>query len=149
MWNTSTVRRPSPRCLVHGNFIKPGPSIWRSAAWIKWAEGVSGLLIWAIGFGLDDVGVSSSSVRSAETQYGRHHGWWLGRAQAQATVHETTWGFFLRDLGYERNSFCELTVVKTDHGKLATGRRLGWSSMAVGMATGGAPASRIPPAAMM
>jgi hypothetical protein len=77
---------------------------------------------------------------------GRRHGWRLGRAQAQATVHETTQGFFLRDLGYERNSFCELTAVKTDHGKLATGRRLGRSSTMVGTASGGAPAPRTPPA---
>jgi hypothetical protein len=56
-----------PDPCVHGNFIKPGPSIWRSTAWIKWAERVSGPLIWAIGFGLDGVG-TSSSVCSAETE---------------------------------------------------------------------------------
>jgi hypothetical protein len=56
-----------------------------------------------------------------------------------------TQGFFLGDLGYERKSFCELTTVKTDNGKLATGRRLGRSSMAVGSASGGAPAPRTPP----
>jgi hypothetical protein len=40
-------------------------------------------------------------------------------------VHKTTQGFFLRDLGYERNTFCELTALKMDHGKLATMRQLG------------------------
>jgi hypothetical protein len=64
-------------------------------------------------------------------------------------VHEMMQGFFLRDLGYERNSFCELTEVKTDHGKLVMGRWLGRSSTAVGMASGGAPAPRTPPAAMV
>jgi hypothetical protein len=61
-------------------------------------------------------------------------------------VHETTQGFFLHDLGYERNSFCELTAVKMDHGKLATGRQLGWFSTAVGMASGGALAPSTHPA---
>jgi hypothetical protein len=59
-------------------------------------------------------------------------------------VLEMTQGFFLRDLGYERNSFCELTTVKTDHGKLATGRWLMRSLMAMGMASDGAPALRTP-----
>jgi hypothetical protein len=88
--------------------------------------------------------MSSSSVRSAETEHRRRHGRWLGRAQAPAMVHETKQGFFLRDLGYERNSFCELTTVKTDHGKLETERWLGRSSTAVGMASYGAPAPRTP-----
>jgi hypothetical protein len=52
-------------------------------------------------------------------------------------------------LKHEKNSFCELTVVKTDHGKLMTGRRLGRSSTTVGMASGGAPATRTPPAVMV
>jgi hypothetical protein len=89
-------------------------------------------------------GASSLSVRSTEIEHVKHHGRWLGRAQA--TVHKTTQSFFLRDLGYERNSFCKLTMVKTDDRKLVTGRRLGWSSTAVGMAFGGAPAPRTPPA---
>jgi hypothetical protein len=58
-------------------------------------------------------------------------------------------GFFLYGLGYERNSFSELTVVKTDHEKLAMGRWLRRSSTAVGMASGGAPAPRNPPAVMV
>jgi hypothetical protein len=92
------------------------------------------------------VGTSSSSVRSAETEHGRRHARWLGRAQAPSMVHETKQGFFLRDLGYERNSFCELTAVKTDHGKLAMGRRLEWSSTTVGMASDDALTPRTPPA---
>jgi hypothetical protein len=59
-------------------------------------------------------------------------------------VHKTKQGFFLRDLGYEMNSFCELTMVKTEHGKLVTGRQLGWSSMVVATASGGALAPRTP-----
>jgi hypothetical protein len=60
-----------------------------------------------------------------------------------------TQDFFLCDLGYERNTFYKLTVVKTDHGKLVMGRRLGRSSMAVGMASGGTPAPRTPPTVMV
>jgi hypothetical protein len=52
-------------------------------------------------------------------------------------VHETKQGFFLCDLGYERNLFCKLTTVKIDHGKLATGRQLEWSSTTVGIASSG------------
>jgi hypothetical protein len=47
-------------------------------------------------------------------------------------VHKTMQGFFLRDLGYERDSFCELTATKPEHRNLALGRRLRRSSMAVG-----------------
>jgi hypothetical protein len=53
----------------------------------------------------------------------------------------------LRDLDVERNSFCLLIVAETDGGKLATQRRLGWSSMAVGASSGGAPALESAPAA--
>jgi hypothetical protein len=96
---------------------------------------------------LDGAGASSSSVRSVETEHGRRHGRRLGRAQAM--VHETRQGSFLRDLGNERNSFCELTVVKTDYRKLVTGRWLGQSSTTVGMASDGAPAPRTPLAMMV
>jgi hypothetical protein len=64
-------------------------------------------------------------------------------------VQETTRGLFLHDLGYERNSFCELTAVKMDHGKLVMGRWLRWSSVAVGMASSGAPAPGTPPMVMV
>jgi hypothetical protein len=64
-------------------------------------------------------------------------------------VHKTMQGFFLRDLGYERNSFCELTAVKTDHGKLAMGRQPRRSSTVVGMVSSGAPFPRTPPAAIV
>ncbi len=77
------------------------------------------------------------------------HGRLLERDQTGATVDEKERGFFLRDLGYERNSFCELTTVKTDHGKLAMGRWLRRSSIAVGTVSGGAPAPRTPPAGMV
>jgi hypothetical protein len=64
-------------------------------------------------------------------------------------VHETMQGFFLHDLGYEKNSFCELTVMKTDHRKLETGRRLGRSSRMVGTVSGDALAPSTPPTAMV
>jgi hypothetical protein len=91
--------------------------------------------------------MSSSSIRSAEIEQGRHHGRWLGHAQAPATVQKMKQGFFLHDLGYEGNSFCEFTAMKMDHGKLATGRRLERSSTTVGTTFGGALAPRTPSAA--
>jgi hypothetical protein len=53
----------------------------------------------------------------------------------------------LCDLDVERNSFCSLTVVETDGGKQAMQRRLGWSSMAMGASSGGAPALESAPEA--
>jgi hypothetical protein len=53
----------------------------------------------------------------------------------------------LRDLDVERNSFCPLTVAEMDGGKLATRRRLGQSSTAVGASSGGALALGLAPAA--
>jgi hypothetical protein len=53
----------------------------------------------------------------------------------------------LCDLDVERNSFCPLTVAEMDVGKLATRRRLGQSSTAVGASSGGAPALGSAPAA--
>jgi hypothetical protein len=46
----------------------------------------------------------------------------------------------LRDLDVDRNLFCPLTVAEMDGGRLATRRRLGQSSTAVGVSSGGAPA---------
>jgi hypothetical protein len=46
----------------------------------------------------------------------------------------------LRDLNIERNLFCPLTVAEMDGGWLATRRRLGQSSTAVGPSSSGAPA---------
>jgi hypothetical protein len=53
----------------------------------------------------------------------------------------------LRDLDVERNSFCPLIVTEMDGGKLATRRRLGQSSTAMGASSGGVPALRSAPAA--
>jgi hypothetical protein len=53
----------------------------------------------------------------------------------------------LRDLDVERNSVCSLTVAETDGGKLATQKRLGRSSTAVGASSGGAPALESAPVA--
>jgi hypothetical protein len=61
--------------------------------------------------------------------------------------HQTLIRFFLRDLGYKRNLFCRLTAVETNHGKLATGRRLGSSATAVVVTFSGALAPRVAPAA--
>jgi hypothetical protein len=55
----------------------------------------------------------------------------------------------LRDLDVERNLFCPLTVAEMDGGRLATPRRLGQSSMAVGASSGGAPALGSTPALEM
>jgi hypothetical protein len=68
---------------------------------------------------------------------------------ATGASYEMTQGFFLHDLGYERNLFCEIAMVKMDHGKLTTGRRLGQSSTVVGMASGCAPAPRTLSTAMV
>jgi hypothetical protein len=53
----------------------------------------------------------------------------------------------LRDLDVERNSICPLIVAEMDGGKLATRRRLGQSSTAVGASSGGALALGSAPAA--
>jgi hypothetical protein len=73
----------------------------------------------------------------------------LGRAHAQATVHETQQGLILHDVEDKEGSFCRLTVVETDDGKLAMGRRLGRPSTAVGMTSDGAPAPRTSPVAVV
>jgi hypothetical protein len=52
---------------------------------------------------------------------GRHHGHWLEGAQARTLGHQSLNRFFLRDLGYERNLFCKITVVEMNHGKLRRG----------------------------
>jgi hypothetical protein len=53
--------------------------------------------------------------------------------------------FFLRHLGYERNLFCGLTIVDMAHRKLAMGKRLWSSTMAVVANFGGVPAPRVAP----
>jgi hypothetical protein len=55
----------------------------------------------------------------------------------------------LRELDVERNLFCLLTVVEMDRGRLATRRRLGQSSTAVGASSGGALALGSAPAVEM
>jgi hypothetical protein len=57
--------------------------------------------------------------------------------------HQTPIRFFLRDLGYKRNSLCKLIAVKMDHGKLAMGRRLRSSAMVVVAIFDGSPAPRV------
>jgi hypothetical protein len=73
----------------------------------------------------------------------------LGELKLELRCMKRIQGFFLCDLDYERNSFCELTTVKMYHGKLAIGRWLGRSSTAVRMASDDALAPRTPPAAMV
>jgi hypothetical protein len=59
--------------------------------------------------------------------------------------HQTLIQFFQPDLGYERNLFCRLTAVETDHGKLATMSQLRSSATTVVVTVGGAPAPRVAP----
>jgi hypothetical protein len=59
-------------------------------------------------------------------------------------VHHLRRGFFLRDLCDERNPICPLTTVETTEGKPTTRERLGRPSTAVGTASDGALAPRIP-----
>jgi hypothetical protein len=56
-------------------------------------------------------------------------------------------GFFLCDLGDEREPFYSLAVVKTIEGRPAMGRWLGHSSTAVGSTSSGALTSETIPAA--
>jgi hypothetical protein len=58
------------------------------------------------------------------------------RARTRSILHQTLNSFFLRDLCEERNPFCILTIVETDHGKLAMGRRLDSSATAVAATLG-------------
>jgi hypothetical protein len=90
--------------------------------------------------------VSSSSARFGRIE--RREAPWprLGRAQARATVHKTRRGLIIHDLEDKGDSFCKLTMVEMDHGKLATGRRLGWPSKAVGTTSDDALAPRTSPA---
>jgi hypothetical protein len=55
----------------------------------------------------------------------------------------------LHDLDVERNLLCPLKAAEMDGGRLATRRRLGQSSMAVGASSGGAPALGSAPAVEM
>jgi hypothetical protein len=87
----------------------------------------------------------STSARSNRTESPGRHGHRLERTQTRAMMHHLRWCFFLRDLHDERNPICPLTMVEMNHGKLATGRRLGRSSTAVGTTFGGAPAPRASP----
>jgi hypothetical protein len=63
-------------------------------------------------------------------------------SRTRSVIHQTLNGFFLRDLGEERNSFCTLTMVEMDHRKLVMGRRLGGSAMAVVATSGGGGGGR-------
>jgi hypothetical protein len=58
-------------------------------------------------------------------------------------------GFFLRDLGGERNTLCSLTVAKMEGGELAAMGRLGRSSTMVGATFSGALAPGTAPAAVL
>jgi hypothetical protein len=87
----------------------------------------------------------STSAQSNRTEPPGRHGHRLERTQTRATMHHLRRCFFLRDLHDERNPICPLTMVETNHGKLATGRRLGRSSTAVGTTSSGAPAPRASP----
>jgi hypothetical protein len=82
---------------------------------------------------------------SAEAERRGRHGRRLEGAQAHPIHHKTSIRLFLRDLGYERNLFCPLTVAEPGHKRRSTGRRLGWRLAAVRSSYGEAPASRSSP----
>jgi hypothetical protein len=62
------------------------------------------------------------------------------RARTRSILHQMLNDFFLHDPGDERNLFCTLTMVETEHEKLAIKRRLGGSAMAVAVTSSGASA---------
>jgi hypothetical protein len=72
----------------------------------------------------------------------RRQGHRLEGAQAHTMGHQTPIQFFLRDLGYERNSFSKLNAVKMNHGKLAMGRHLRSAAMAMVVTSDGGMAPR-------
>jgi hypothetical protein len=65
-----------------------------------------------------------------------------GRPQTRGIRHQTQRGFFLRSLGDERNSFCILTLVKTECGRLATVVQFGRPLAEVTGSSDGPPATR-------
>jgi uncharacterized membrane protein YgcG len=71
------------------------------------------------------------------------------RARTHAILHQMLNGFFLRDLDEKRNPFCILISVETDHGWMATRRRLGQPSTAVRVAPGGESTREIAPTAVV
>jgi hypothetical protein len=71
----------------------------------------------------------------SETEVGSAMAAGLGVVLARATGHQMQWGFFLRDLGGERNPICPLTVVEMIERKLV-----------VGLASNGTLVPRTPPA---
>jgi hypothetical protein len=74
---------------------------------------------------------------------------WTSVRQGDGGLRHGRWfGQLLRDLDVERNSFCRLTVVEMDGGKLAMRRRLGQSSTAVGASSGSTLALGLAPAAV-
>jgi hypothetical protein len=83
---------------------------------------------------------------SAEAERRGHHGRRLEGDQARATGHQIRRGFFLHDLGDERNPICPLIMVETTEKKPAMRKRLGRPSTAVGTMFGSAPAPWTPPA---
>jgi hypothetical protein len=62
---------------------------------------------------------------SAEAERRGRHDRRLEGAQARPIGHQTLIRFFLRDLGYERNLFCPLTVVEPGHKRRSMGRQVG------------------------
>jgi hypothetical protein len=65
------------------------------------------------------------------------------RAQTRGIRYQTRCGFFLHVLGDEGNTFCILTLVKTDGGRLATTMRFGRPMVAVTGSSDGPPVTRI------
>jgi hypothetical protein len=88
-------------------------------------------------------GVSNSFNLGRISQDGRLR-WHLlllhSMRQGRVLVHAIGYHFLIRkllhDLDDKRRSFCPLTIVETDHRKLAMGRQLGWFLKTVGAASG-------------
>jgi hypothetical protein len=81
----------------------------------------------------------------AEVEHRGRHGRRLEGAQARPLGHQTPIWFFLRDLGYERNLFCPLTMVEPGHKRWLMGRQLEQRLAAVRSSFDEALASRSSP----
>jgi hypothetical protein len=82
---------------------------------------------------------------SAEAERHGCHGRQFEGAQAHPIGHQTLIWFFLRNLGYERNLFCLLTMVELGHKRRSMGRWLRWRLAVVRSSSSEVLASRSSP----
>jgi hypothetical protein len=139
-WNRSTVASPP----VHGNFIKPGPSIRQSAAWIKWAEGVFHVLISSVGWHVDG-GKLFFSLSSLTRDKASETPWPAAWASSSSSYGAWNDARFLRT----RSRLWEELILRTYHGENgpqeASDREVSQAVLtAVGMSSDGASAPRTP-----